>query len=68
LAGDVYYGDGRSGGRLLSAQAVIEKKWHATPALEQQWLSCGTWTVLAEDRDLWKEVVNTYIDGKYGSA
>ena len=47
---------------------VVEKKWRATPVFEVEWLKCSTWTVLAEDRDLWKEAVNTYIDGKYGSA
>jgi len=47
---------------------VVEKKWRATPTFETEWLKCSTWMVLAEDRDLWKEAVDTYIERKYGSV
>ena len=62
----------RAGQSVVSTRSrrrpVVEKKWKATPTFEKRWLECSTWTVLAEDRDLWKEAVNTYIDGKFGSA
>ena len=47
---------------------MVEKKWHAIPTFETEWLKCSTWMVLAEDRDLWKEAVDTYIERKYGSV
>lgn len=43
----------------------VQPKWKTTAAMTEKWLTCSTWTLLAEDRGLWKEAVGTYLVAKY---